>query len=307
MSSTSPEKKLSGFTTILPQLTSNHQYKTTKRDIMKYVIHSLAIVAAMSVYGCSISRGVVTPMIERRAEAYFGDDASLWPTIFHAGHAAYGNLIVAPQWPGDGDLFFVDTAALSFPVLQSPFFHNALSFYFATALMSIGYLTSLKEPRQGVAAVVFLLLALSVGVYMGGVRTKYETIWGNDGHKESEEAKPLFGMYVGMIMPFLLVLPNVAVGVAGAKRKCVFMCKIFAVSMLRAGLDPAYNAFVRKPFFQASRYEKKQPRPTPPPTPPPPPSTSPCSLPRSSSMFAKILYRSVGHSAFMYFDIEVYW
>ncbi|GMI22718.1 hypothetical protein TeGR_g15225 [Tetraparma gracilis] len=190
MSSTKEIQRLA--TTAMARLSSSDEVKTKKRHIFKYVMHSLAIVAAMSVYGCSISRGVVTPMIKRRAEQYFGKDAEFWPSTFNAEHAT-------------------------------------------------------------------------------------EKIWADDGTMDSEEAAPMYGLMIvlGLVIPPTTL--SIAVLATAAKRKGAFLCKFFCVYLVDAVLSELYYSLVRESFF------------------------------RASSLLSKMFYRSVGHSAFMYIGIELYW
>jgi hypothetical protein len=66
----------------------------------------------------------------------------------------------------------VDTSALEFPNVQSPFYHLTLSINFSIAAAAVGFLSSPKEHRQCGAALVVLLLGLGVGVYNGHLYTK---------------------------------------------------------------------------------------------------------------------------------------
>jgi hypothetical protein len=71
-----------------------------------------------------------------------------------------------------GESFFVDTRALEFPIVQSPFYHLTLSTYFSIAVLCVGFLSSPKEHQQSAAALVVLLFSLGCGVYTGGLYSK---------------------------------------------------------------------------------------------------------------------------------------
>ncbi|GMI28409.1 hypothetical protein TeGR_g14962 [Tetraparma gracilis] len=238
----------------------------------------MLMVAAMALYGCSISQFVVTPMILRRAALYFGKEAEFWPAEFSADHELFANVTVAPQWPGAAESYFVDSRALVFPDLQSPFFHKTLSTFLMICFWSLAFLDSPRKIRQAASAAIALALSLGLALFWAGLSDRSEAIWGDDGDMESEEAASLVGLALILFLAGSVTVGAIVIVASGMRSKCKFVCKFLGLWVLYVVMERLlYEKCISEPFYSGT------------------------------SIVDKMIIRSVGHALYTYIMIEMHW